>query len=197
MKATSIDVCIMRRTTRWIDFLHRVATGSRRVRNLLTPVGAIFFGLVLLLFVVTARYVDRWIGMTVPFPGRLSIVLSIPLFMIAAIMIGWSVYHFLMAKGTPVPINPPPRLVTSGPYAYSRNPMLTGVFALLFGLGVLLESISLLFVFTPIFIIINVWELKVIEEPELLKRLGGAYAEYRDKTPMFLPKIRKQKGGKR
>jgi protein-S-isoprenylcysteine O-methyltransferase Ste14 len=64
----------------------------------------------------------------------------LPLFSIAALLIGWSVAHFLKAKGTPVPFNPPPRLVDSGPYAYSRNPMLTGVFALLFGLGVLLAS---------------------------------------------------------
>ena len=68
--------------------------------------------------------------------------------------------------------------------------MLTGVFALLFGIGVLLESVSLLFIFTPLFILINVWELKVIEEPELLKRLGQEYADYRQKTPMFWPKIR-------
>ena len=173
--------------TRWIDFLYRVATGSRRVRNLFTPVGAIFFGLVVLLFVVAAIHVDQWIGITDLLPGRLSIVLSLPLFTIALVMIGWSVDHFLKAKGTPVPINPPPRLVTSGPYAYCRNPMLAGVFALLFGIGVLIESISLLFIFTPLFIFINVWELKAIEEPELLKRLGREYAEYRKKTPMFLP----------
>ena len=182
---------------RWIDFLYRTAMGSQRVRNLFTPVGAICFGLLVLVFVVAALHVDRWIGITTLLPGRLCIVLSLPLFTIASIMIGWSVHHFLKAKGTPVPLNPPPRLVTSGPYAYSRNPMLTGVFALLFAIGVLLESISLLFFFTPLFILINVWELKAIEEPELLRRLGREYAEYHQKTPMFLPKIRRQKGGNR
>jgi protein-S-isoprenylcysteine O-methyltransferase Ste14 len=65
--------------------------------------------------------------------------------------------------------------------------MLTGVFALLFGFGVLLGSVSLLVVFTPLFICINVWELKAIEEPELLKRLGEDYFEYRKRTPMFFP----------
>ena len=178
--------------TRWIDFLYRMATGSRRLRNLFTPVGAIFFGLLVLLFVVAARQVDRWIGMPDLLPGRLALVLSLPLFAMALFLIGWSVLHFLKARGTPVPINPPPRLVASGPYAYTRNPMLTGVFALLFGIGVLLESVSLVFVFTPLFILVNVWELKAIEEPELLKRLGREYAEYREMTPMFLPKIGKR-----
>ena len=75
--------------------------------------------------------------------------------------------------------------------------MLAGVFALLFGTGVLLESVSLLFIFTPLFILLNVWELKAIEEPELVRRLGRDYAEYRDRTPMFLPKIRTKQDGKR
>lgn len=181
--------------TRWIDFLYRVATGSRSVRIAFTPVGAIFFGLLLLLFIVIARYVDRTIGLVDLLPGRLPVLLSLSLISIAFFFIAWSVHHFLKAKGTPVPVNRPPRLVTSGQYAYSRNPMLTGVFALLFGIGVLLESFSLLFIFTPLFILINVWELKAIEEPELLKRFGQEYTEYRNKTPMFLPKIHRQSNG--
>jgi len=67
--------------------------------------------------------------------------------------------------------------------------MLTGVFSLLFGCGVLFGSISLLFVFTPLFIYINFWELKSIEEPELEKRLGEDYIEYRKRTPMFFPDL--------
>jgi protein-S-isoprenylcysteine O-methyltransferase Ste14 len=111
--------------------------------------------------------------------------------LVAFILIGWSVQVFLQAKGTPVPLNPPPQLVTTGPYAYVRNPMLTGVFALFFGIGVLLGSVSLLALFTPFFIFINVWELKAIEEPELLKRLGQDYCEYRNSTPMFFPSLEK------
>ena len=43
------------------------------------------------------------------------------------------------------------------------------------------------FIFTPLFILINVMELKMIEEPELAMRLGKPYLEYRAKTPMFFP----------
>jgi protein-S-isoprenylcysteine O-methyltransferase Ste14 len=174
---------------RWIDFLYRAATGSRRFRNVSTPIGAMFFGLLLLCFVVLSRHIDRLIGVEDFLPGRLHFILSLPLFAVAALLIGWSVGRFRAAGGTPVPINPPPRLVVSGPYAHSRNPMLAGVFALLFGLGVLLESATLLFAFTPLFIALMVWELKAIEEPELVKRLGREYVEYREKTPMFFPRI--------
>jgi protein-S-isoprenylcysteine O-methyltransferase Ste14 len=70
-------------------------------------------------------------------------------------------------KGTPAPFNLPPELVTAGPHAYMRNPMLSGIFILLFGLGFAFRLISLIFICTPLFILINVMELKAIEESEL------------------------------
>jgi len=65
--------------------------------------------------------------------------------------------------------------------------MLTGVFLFLFGIGFIVNSVSLVFFFTPLYVLINVWELKKIEEPELIKRLGTEYIEYRRQTPMFIP----------
>jgi protein-S-isoprenylcysteine O-methyltransferase Ste14 len=176
--------------SKWIEFLYRVATGSRKIRNFFTPIGAFFYGLLIFSFVVVALQVDRLLGLREILPRWLSIILALPVFSIAFFLLGWSILNFFKAKGTPVPFNPPPRLVTTGPYAYVRNPMLIGVFALLFGLGILLGSASLIVVFTPLFILINVWELKVIEEPELIKRLGEEYLEYRKRTPMFFPDVR-------
>lgn len=175
--------------SKWIDSLYKVATGSRQARHILTPIGATCFGLLLFALVVIALHLDQRLGFTDIFPGPLNIILALPLLAMALFLMAWSVQHFLKSKGTPVPFNPPPQLVTSGPYAHTRNPMLTGVFALLFGLGVLLESVCLLFVFTPLFIFLNFWELKHIEEPELAKRLGPAYIEYRNTTPMFFPRF--------
>ena len=176
---------IMMLKTKWIEVLYNLATSSRKNRNFFTPIGAFIYGLLTFSFVIIALQVDRLLGINDIFPRALSIILALPIFSFALFFIGWSVLNFLRAKGTPVPSNPPPQLVTTGPYAYVRNPMLTGVFALLFGFGVLLGSASLLVIFTPLFIFINVWELKAIEEPELLKRLGQDYIEYRKRTPMF------------
>ena len=177
--------------TKWIEILYNVATGSRKIRNFFTPIGAFFYALLTFSFVVIALQVDRLFGLTAIFPRPLSIILALPIFSFALFLIGWSVLNFLRAKGTPVPLNPPPQLVTTGPYAYMRNPMLTGVFALLFGIGVSLGSASLLVIFTPLFILVNVWELKAIEEPELIKRLGQNYIEYQKSTPMFFPSLGK------
>jgi protein-S-isoprenylcysteine O-methyltransferase Ste14 len=180
--------------TKWIAFLYYLATGNQKIRNFFTPVGAIFYGLLIFSFIFVALQVDRSLGISPIFSRPLSVAAAVPLFFAALFLIGWSVLHFIKAKGTPVPANPPPRLVTDGPYSYVRNPMLTGVFLLLFGFGVLLGSVSLLAVFAPIFIALNVWELKAIEEPELLKRLGKDYTEYRKRTPMFFPVVGKMFG---
>ena len=71
--------------------------------------------------------------------------------------------------------------------------MLTGVFILLFGIGFAVRSLSLVVLFTPLYILANVSELKAIEEPELVKRLGEAYIAYRRRTPMFIPGMRPRK----
>ena len=183
--------------TKWIDSLYRVATGSRRFRNLLTPIGAMFFGLFTMLFVIAALLVDNFLNLPQLVPAVFNIALSLPVILFGLLLTGWSVFHFLKAKGTPVPFNPPPGLVRSGPFAFVRNPMITGVFILLFGLGILLRSVSLVFLFTPLFISFNFWELKAIEEPELVKRLGNEYVEYRKRTPMFIPAFKLKPKGKR
>jgi protein-S-isoprenylcysteine O-methyltransferase Ste14 len=176
--------------TKWIETIYNLATSSRKIR-FYTPLGALIFALTIFSFVIIALQVDKLLGITDILPRSLSLILASLFLLVAFILIGWSVLTFLRARGTPVPINPPPQLVTTGPYAYVRNPMLTGVFALFFGIGVLLGSVSLIFIFTPLFIFVNVWELKAIEEPELLKRLGQDYIEYRKSTPMFFPSLGK------
>ena len=176
--------------TKWIELIYNLATRRRKIR-FYTPLGALIFALTIFSFVIIALQADKLLGVTDIFPRSLSLILTSLFFLVAFILIGWSVLTFLKAKGTPVPLNPPPQLVNTGPYAYVRNPMLSGVFALLFGIGVLLESFSLLVIFTPLFISVNVWELKAIEEPELIKRLGQDYVEYRKRIPMFFPSLGK------
>jgi protein-S-isoprenylcysteine O-methyltransferase Ste14 len=177
---------------RWIDLLHRAATGTKRTRTLLTPIGVIIFGAFTAVFVVAALLVDRLLSLPGILPMGLRTSVSIPVMAMGAVITAWSALHFLKVKGTPVPFNPPPKVVATGPYRYARNPMLTGVFLFLFGLGLAVDSFSLVFVFTPLYILFNVWELKAIEEPELVKRFGDEYIEYRRRTQMFIPGFRRR-----
>ena len=172
---------------RWIDLLYLAATGTRKTRALLTPIGVAIFGLFTALFVLAGLLLDKLLGLPDLAREGVRIWVSVPLMAIGVLVTAWSAIHFLNVKGTPVPFNPPPKVVSSGPYRYSRNPMVMGVFILLFGLGFAFNSISIVFLFTPLYVLVNVWELRNIEEPELVRRLGDEYVEYRRKTPMFFP----------
>ena len=172
---------------RWVTLLHRAATGTKKTRTLLTPIGLLIFGLFTTLFVYVALIVDRALALPWPIAETVSRLAAAPMIAIGVAVTAWSAFHFLKVKGTPVPFNPPPTLVESGPYRFARNPMLTGVFLLLFGMGFAIRSLSLVLIFTPLFVLANVWELKEIEEPELIRRLGEDYVAYRERTPMFIP----------
>lgn len=172
---------------RWIDLLYRAATGTRKTRAVLTPIGLAIFGLFTTLFVLVGLLIDKLLGLPNLAPEGVSISVSAPLIAVGVLVTAWSAIHFLKVEGTPVPFNPPPKVVSSGPYRFSRNPMVMGVFILLFGLGFAFNSISLVLLFTPLYVLFNIWELRYIEEPELVKRLGDDYVEYRRQTPMFIP----------
>ena len=156
---------------------------------LLTPVGVAVFGVFTALFVAAALCVDRLLRLPGLLPDEAKLPLSIAMMVTGIVVTAWSALHFLRVEGTPVPFNPPPMVVETGPYRYARNPMLTGVFLFLFGLGFAVDSPSLVLVFTPLYVVLNVWELKAIEEPELVRRFGDEYIEYRRRTPMFVPRI--------
>jgi protein-S-isoprenylcysteine O-methyltransferase Ste14 len=177
---------------RIINLIYKRATGAKRIRMILTPLfGSIFFCIVLLL-IVTSFYFDRFFGLPEFISKPLEIALSLPFLTAGSFLWLWSAGKFFKTKGTPVPINPPPKLVTDGLYAYSRNPMMTGLFMVMAGIGIFFGSITLTFIMTPLFVFMSILEFKYIEEPELQKRFGNVYTEYKEKTPIIIPRIRRK-----
>ena len=170
------------------ELFYKIATGSKRLRLILTPVGLVVFFGMLLLIIFGSLFMDRALGFPELLSGLIGTLIGVVLLSLGLVYWVWCIVWFSRAKGTPVPFNPPRELVTAGPYAWSRNPMLIGVFAFLFGIGFSLHSVSMVFVWTPAFIIFNVLELKLVEEPELERRFGKSYIEYKRRVPMFLPK---------
>ncbi|MCK4772846.1 MAG: isoprenylcysteine carboxylmethyltransferase family protein, partial [Candidatus Latescibacteria bacterium] len=100
----------------------------------------------------------------------------------------WCVVRFARSHGTPVPFDPPKELIVTGPYVWVRNPMVSGLFTSLFGIGFMLNSISIVAIWTPLYIIAHVIELKKVEEPELEQRFGASYVDYKREVPMFIPR---------
>jgi len=179
---------------RWAEFIYRVATTRNKLKIILTPVGiTLWFGLSVL-FVFASLWLDKLLPLHLSLPTLTNIFLSVPLLVIGATLSLGTVYSFIKARGSPVPFNPPQKLITTGLNSKIRNPMLLGWFIMLFGLGILLNSISLIFIFTPLFIFLNILYVKTIEEKEMEKKFGEQYLEYKKSIPMFIPRFGKNKG---
>jgi len=173
-----------------INLIYKGATSTKRTRIILTPLVGTIFLCIILLIIYISFYIDRFLGFPEFISKPYGIAISMPFLITGSSLWIWCAWIFFKTKGTPVPINPPPKLITDGPYAYTRNPMMTGVFMTLAGVGILLRSVSLTFIITPLFVFISIIEFKYIEEPELEKRFGKEYTEYKERTPMIIPKIR-------
>jgi len=172
-----------------INFVYRKATGPERDRRIMTTLAPLFLLCCIVFIIFTAFWIDKFLGFSAPFQWPVNAIMAIPILAAGSFLWGWSLLYFFQAKGTPVPFNPPPKLIDTGPYAHVRNPMVSGGVITLFGVGVLLQSISLSLIFTPVMFLFIYIELKVIEEPELEMRLGDVYREYKKRVPMFFPRF--------
>ena len=83
------------------------------------------------------------------------------------------------------------KLVISGPYRYSRNPMLFGAFMVYLAIAVYLNSLAALIV-VLLFICLMLIFVKRTEEPRLLKDFGSEYEEYRKRVSFFIPWLKKK-----
>jgi protein-S-isoprenylcysteine O-methyltransferase Ste14 len=158
-------------------------------------VGFVVFGGSLLLVVFGGIGIDRVLHLPPLLPDPIALAVGTSLLAVGLVLCAWCVLRFKRAAGTPVPMNPPTDIVVEGPYRWTRNPMLSGVFTGLFGLGVQLHSFGMVFVSIPAYVLLHVLELKMLEEPELERRFGASYVEYRREVPMFWPRFwRRAKG---
>jgi protein-S-isoprenylcysteine O-methyltransferase Ste14 len=139
--------------------------------------------------VILAPWLDKtWrLNLSIPLPVKLP--LGILLLLIGIPMVFWTIARFLKTKGTPIPFNPPPILVLNGLYSVVRNPMHLGWTIVLIGVAVLMQSFTLLVIFLPLFVLVHILYLKLIEEKELEKTFGQAYLNYKKGVPMFIPKL--------
>ena len=95
-------------------------------------------------------------------------------------------YLLLRGGGTPLPFDPPKRLVVAGPYAHIQHPMALGLLSMAFAEALWFHSASLgIYVFL-LATAINLY-LVYFEEPGLEERFGEDYRAYRIAVPRWLP----------
>jgi len=76
------------------------------------------------------------------------------------------------------------QLLTSGPYAFSRNPQLLGAIILLAGVALTGKSLASLLLVVLYAVIADLWIL--VEEKALKVQFGDRYREYRRHVPRFI-----------
>lgn len=129
----------------------------------------------------------RWMsGSGVAFLPRMAGVL---LLLAGFSLFAWCVVLFgRVGKGTLAPWDPTRRLVAVGPYRYTRNPMISGVAAMLAGQALLWGSI-LLAGWLAFFVTVNHVYFILSEEPGLARRFGESYNSYKASVPRWLPRM--------
>ena len=106
---------------------------------------------------------------------------------IGAALVVWCVLAFaFIGRGTPLPFDPPRRLVIRGPYRVVRNPMAIGAGATLGAAALFYESPPLLG-FTVVFFVVIHLMVVFYEEPVLKQTFGEEYAAYCDSVRRWLP----------
>lgn len=98
-------------------------------------------------------------------------------------------------EGTLAPWDPPVHLVVSGPYAYVRNPMISGVLLILVAEALILRSMPHLG-WAGIFFLINATYIPLLEEPALEARFGREFEEYKEHVPRMIPRPRPWRGAR-
>ncbi len=174
-----------------INTINKIVTGDAKKRRVITPLVGLVFLVVTAGFVVLPLYIENILGIRKFIYPPWNLVISVILIAFGLFLVLWSNANFFKSRGTPVPFNPPPALIENGPFAYSRNPMITGLVITMFGFGVLFGSILCMFVFTPLYFLIHYLQIKNVEELELEKRLGENYKEKKKRVPRFFPKFRR------
>ncbi len=160
----------------------------------LVPYILIFIFVPFLTFVI-GNWVDRFFNIP-PFPPfPFNVFLGVGIMLLGA-AIGIKATRQLRYAGKGLPWGALDEeaktklLVTNGIYYYTRNPIVLGYMLLPLGMGLLFRSLGMAILFPALVLLIMIIRIKKWEEPDLEKRFGRKYLEYKHKTPFLLPRVR-------
>lgn len=150
------------------------------------------FAISLVVFFLLSRWLDSLFDFRPFLPDQYNVFFAALSIIAGIFWVFWaySYIHFV-GKGSPIEIfgaawYPTRNLITTGPYYYTRNPMLLGQLFLLLAIAFYLSSISGL-ILIPILALAAILYIKLFEEPELMRRFGKEYAAYRKSVPALIP----------
>ena len=125
-----------------------------------------------------------------PVPSQVGLIeaTSILLALIGLSMVVWVSGAFVTyGKGTPAPIEPPKNFVAAGLYRFVRNPMYFGALLTLFAEAAFFRSPWILLYAGLIWFALHTFTV-LLEEPQLERRFGETYRDYKTRTPRWIPR---------
>ena len=143
-------------------------------------------------FYLASTWLDRLLGLPPVIPESLNVFAAAFALLAGLFWVSWaySYLHFV-GRGSPVEVfgialYPTRRLVTTGPYAYTRNPMVLGVLFILAAIAFIADSTAGL-ILVPVLALLAMVYIKRWEEPGLTRRFAEAYVEYCKAAPALIP----------
>ena len=133
-------------------------------------VALLLAGLVVHVFVRWGLFRQAWVGHAVGWPMAF----------IGLLVVIWAVWTI-----EAMDISKPTAIVTTGPYALSRNPMYVAWTFIYGGIGVIVNSAWPL-MFLPVAIIFTHYISVIHEEHRLEEEFGDEYRRYRNKVRRYL-----------
>jgi protein-S-isoprenylcysteine O-methyltransferase Ste14 len=179
----------MSRYSKWAKKEHSEAA---RIIALL-PAGIFFLLLLPYILLVISPSLDARLGIDRLNPSTASLILGGIPFAVGLVFAQWSIYsQFTQGRGTPLPVIPTRRLITSGPFRYCRNPMTLGTILAYLGLSIAAVTIVGILIVVALATLLLVY-IKRMEEKELAERFGEEYLTYRRDVPFIIPRIPKRR----
>jgi protein-S-isoprenylcysteine O-methyltransferase Ste14 len=121
--------------------------------------------------------------------NELNFIIAGLSFIVGALLWLWTYEQLTrVGEGSPSPTaGRTLKLVTTGIYAYSRNPSIFGKLLGVLSVGFALNSISFCFILVPMLLSISLIEKTWRQEPQLVEVFGEPYEQYRREVPLFIP----------
>ncbi|KYF78421.1 isoprenylcysteine carboxyl methyltransferase [Sorangium cellulosum] len=176
----------------WRSLRQRRATGSTGFRGISGPpgslpwIGGVLFAVAMLLgLAAPVAELAGWIGPLAE-PGLLVVGLGAVAILAGILGTLWS--QGAMGASWRIGVSEAERtsLVTRGPFAVVRNPIFSFMMLAALGMALILPNAAALASFVALVTAIEL-QVRVVEEPYLLRAHGEAYAAYCAKVGRFLP----------
>jgi len=189
---TSYYVMCKYMVNKFVEWSKRKYTEKQKIVGFILG-GLVFLVVIPSILVLASPFIDANLNLPKLISKPFNFIIALFFITFGFLLIVWSGFAlFRIGRGTPVPVISTQKLVTTGPYALCRNPMLLGSTIYYLGISLWLGSLSAVII-TALFLLCSIAYIKLVEEKELEVRFGREYEEYKKKVPFLIPRLRKVK----